>query len=62
MKQNKVKLLKARCTEAERAALLAIAATDGRGPSDALRQAIREAAERRGLIPVLEGFSNAKVE
>ena len=48
----KTELLKARCTPAERAALLRIAECEIRTPSETLRELVRREAQARGLWPV----------
>jgi uncharacterized protein (DUF1778 family) len=51
MTMNRTTTVRARVNESERAALVRMAAAEGRGTSEMLREAIREAAVRRNLWP-----------
>lgn len=48
---NKSKMVRVRVSPLEKAALAAIAGHEGRKPTEALRELIREAARQRGLWP-----------
>lgn len=50
----KTEVIRAKCTPEERAVLLQIAHNERRNPSEALREAVREMATRRGLWPPQE--------
>jgi len=48
-----------RCYPGERAALLAVARTEGRAASDVLRELIRERAQTLGLWPIVPTVGQA---